>query len=243
MNTLSEQDLLLDKLKTVAEKHVDKYVISALEATAQNGIYGMEMVDLLHSKLPRTTCGNCGKCCNSVSIYSLEYHRIMREIMANWKPERIRRLVKSIMDIKPRMAEAGNEKRLRCIFRDDITKVCLIHPVRPFPCRFFGLLKEDGKRECPNVVDLSVPEQVVKEEYITNIQTKLLENSESFEPYAGKGDIHFFPFEFWFFRYVFSPERALQIYREILVPASTPLKNMWEKQESLKPITPADYEN
>ena len=239
---MSEQDLLLDKLSVVANKNIDKYVVKALEATAQNGTYGMELVDILHSKLPRTACANCGKCCNAVSIYSLEYHRIMREVMSTWTPERIRRLVKAIMDLKPRMAEVGNELRLRCVFRDDATKVCLIHPVRPFPCRFYGLLKENGTRECPNVTDLSVPEQVVREEYITNIQTKLLENSESFEPYSGKGEIHFFPFEFWFFRYVFSPERALQIYRDILVPASTPLKQMWEKQEALKPITPADYE-
>ena len=242
MTKLSEQDLLLDKLQGAVEKNTDKYVIKALEATAKSGTYGMEIVDLLHSKLPRTTCGNCGKCCNSVSIYSLEYHRIMREIMASWQPERIRRLVKSIMTLRPRMAETNDEKRLRCLFRDDKTQVCLIHPVRPFPCRFFGLLKEDGTRECDKVQDLSFPEEVVTEEYITNIQTKLLENSESYEPYKGKGEIHFFPFEFWFFRYVFSPETALQIYREVLVPASTPLQKMWENQSELIPITPDFYE-
>ena len=203
----------------------------------------MEFVDRLHEQLPRTACGNCGKCCNAISMYSLEYHRIMREIMMKWKPERIARLINSVLHFDRRQANVGEEKRLRCIFRDDETKVCLIHPVRPFACRFFGLLKENGLRECNQVKDLALPEQVVREEYLINIQTKILENSESFEPFPGKGEIHFFPFEFWFFRYIFSPERAMQIYREILIPMSTPLTSMWEKQEKLPDILPSDYEN
>ena len=77
---------------------------------------------------------------------------------------------------------------------------------------------------------------------MVNLQVKILENSESYEPYPGKGEIHFFPFEFWFFRYLYSPERALQIYREILVPMSTPLTKMWENSEELPAILPANYE-
>lgn len=233
---------LLKKIKIAGAKHFDVYAQKVLEASANHGAFGMEMVDMLHDQLPRTACGNCGKCCNSISLYSLEYHRIMREIMTKWKPDRILKLIKSLLLFDLRQAEVGEEKRLRCVFRDDETKVCIIHPVRPFACRIFGLLKENGLRECDKVKDLAFPEQTVKEEYLINLQAKLLENSESFEPYQGKGEIHFFPFEFWFFRYLFSPERALQIYREILVPLSTPLTKMWEKQEYLPKILPSDYE-
>ena len=234
---------LLKKIKIAGAKNFDAYAQKILEASANHGAFGMEMVDMLHDQLPRTSCDNCGKCCNSISLYSLEYHRVMREIMAKWQPERILRLIKSLLFFDLRRAQVGNEKRLRCVFRDDVTKVCLVHPVRPFACRIFGLLKENGLRECNNVKDLSLPEQTVKEEYLINLQARILENSESFEPFEGKGEIHFFPFEFWFFRYLFSPERALQIYREILVPLSTPLTKMWENQEHLPDLLPSDYES
>ncbi|MBR4329564.1 MAG: YkgJ family cysteine cluster protein [Candidatus Riflebacteria bacterium] len=234
---------LLRKIKIAGAKNFDAYAQKVLEASANHGAFGMDMVDMLHDQLPRTSCGNCGKCCNSISMYSLEYHRVMREVMARWKPERVLRLIKSLLRFDLRQAQVGSETRLRCVFRDDETKVCLVHPVRPFACRIFGLLKENGQRECDNVKDLSLPEQTVKEEYLINLQAKILENSESFEPFEGKGEIHFFPFEFWFFRYLFSPERALQIYREILVPLSTPLTKMWEKQEQLPDILPSDYES
>jgi len=239
---LSESNDLIKKIKLAADKNLDKYVVKALNASAEHGTFGMEIVDRLHDKLPRTSCGNCGKCCNSVSIYSLEYHRIMREIMTTWQPERIRRLVSSIMDIESRKATADNEKRLRCTFRDEHTRMCLIHPVRPFPCRIFGLLKENGLRECENVNDLAFPAQTVTQDYLIDLQIKLPENSEAFEPYPKRGKIHFFPFEFWFFRYVFSPERALQIYRDVLVPISTPLTKMWETNQALPKLEPADYE-
>lgn len=234
---------LLKKIKIAGAKNFDAYAQKILEASANHGAFGMDMVDMLHDQLPRTSCDNCGKCCNSISLYSLEYHRVMREIMTKWQPERILRLIKSLLRFDLRQAQVGDEKRLRCVFRDDVTKVCLVHPVRPFACRIFGLLKENGLRECNNVKDLSLPEQTVKEEYLINLQTKILENSESFEPFARKGEIHFFPFEFWFFRYLFSPERALQIYREILVPLSTPLTKMWENQEQLPDLLPSDYES
>lgn len=224
-----EATALLDKIAGLAETHIDKYVVKALNASAQHGNFGMEITDLLHNKLPKTACSNCGSCCNSISIYSIEYHRIMREIMTNWAPERIRNLAKSIMLFKTRFASVGNEKRMRCVFRSEQAKTCLIHPVRPFPCRIFGLLKENNKRECDKVREFTVKPQIITEGEIVSLQSKLLENSEAHEPYLGKGAIHFFPFEFWFFRYAFSPERALHIYREIMVPNSTPLMQMWQQ--------------
>ncbi len=221
---------LLQKIKVAAARNFETYLQKALSASADHGAFGMEMLDRLHEQLPRTSCGNCGRCCNSISIFSLEYHRIIREVLTNWPPDRLRRLIKSALRFDLRQAEAAGENRLRCIFRDDKTKVCLIHPVRPFACRIFGLLKEDGTRECDQVRDLALPPRIVTEAFLTDLQSRVLENSESFEPWPGKGKIHFFPFEFWFFRHIFSPERALQIYREILVPLSTPLTRLWQNQ-------------
>lgn len=220
---------LLHKIKVAAARNFDSYLQKALTASADHGAFGMEMLDQLHEQLPRTKCNNCGRCCNSISIFSLEYHRVIREVLKTWQPERLRRLVQSALSFDLRAVEVAGEKRLRCIFRDDETEVCLVHPVRPFACRIFGLLKEDGSRECDHVEDLRHPPQTITEDFLASLQAKVLQNSESYEPFPGRGTIHFFPFEFWFFRYVFSPERALQIYREILVPMSTPLTRFWQK--------------
>ncbi len=226
---------LLNKIRAASARNFDNYLQKALTASAEHGEFGMNMLDQLHDRLPRTKCANCGRCCNAVSIFSLEYHRIVREILKTWEPERLRRLVQSVLSFDLRAAEVGPEKRLRCVFRDDQTKVCLVHPVRPFACRIFGLLKEDSTRECEHVEDLIHSPTMVSQNFLTTIQSKVLENSESYEPFPGKGEIQFFPFEFWFFRYIFSPERALQIYREILVPMSTPLTQLWKQPNVIAP--------
>jgi len=220
---------LLQKINSAATRNLDGYLQKTLAASADHGSFGMQMLDQLHEQLPRTRCDDCGKCCNSVSIFSLEYHRLIRSVMTTWSPERLRRLVQSALRFNLRQAEIGEEKRLRCIFRDDETRVCLVHPVRPFACRIFGLLKENGTRECNKVQDLNTPATVITQDYLINLQTKVLDNSESYQPFPGEEVIHFFPFEFWLFRNIFSPERALQIYREILVPMSSPLTRLWQK--------------
>lgn len=234
---------LLQRIKIAAARNIDQYLQKAMNASAEHGAFGMEMTDRLHDQLPRTSCGNCGRCCNAVSIFSLEYHRIVRELLTSWPPERLRKLAQSVLNFDLRQAEIAGENRLRCIFRDDETKVCLIHPVRPFACRIFGLLKENGKRECDQVEDLRQPSQVISEAFLGDLQARVLQNSESFEPYPGKGNIHFFPFEFWFFRYIFSPERALQIYRELLVPFSTPLTNLWQTQNTISELRDDFFED
>lgn len=233
---------LLQKLKVSAVKNADAHLEKILRASTEHGNFGMDLLDRLREQLPATKCGNCGKCCNSVSIFSLEYHRIVRDVMTRCNPERLRRFFVSALRMDLRQAEVANEKRLRCVFRDDDTRLCLVHPARPFACRIFGLLKEDGTRECDQVEDLIYPPRMVSEAMITDLQAKILENSESYEVFPGTGKIHFFPFEFWVFRYLFSPERALQIYREILVPMSTPLTKLWDDRKSFEPIHDKDYE-
>lgn len=233
---------LLKKLKSSTMRSADTYLAKILLASTEHGNFGMDLLDRLRDQLPATKCGNCGKCCNSVSIYSLEYHRVVRDLMTRCKPERLLRFFVSAMRMDLRQAEVADEKRLRCVFRDDDTKLCLIHPARPFACRIFGLLKEDGTRECNQVEDLIHPPRMVSSEMLTELQSKILENSESFEVFPGTGKIHFFPFEFWVFRYLFSPARALQIYREILIPMSTPLTKLWSEKVKLEAITDEKYE-
>lgn len=60
---------LLQKLKAAAARNFDAYLQKALGASAEHGAFGMEMLDRLHEQLPRNSCGNCGRCCNSVSIF------------------------------------------------------------------------------------------------------------------------------------------------------------------------------
>jgi Fe-S-cluster containining protein len=234
---------LLHKLKVAVKKNFDSYFEKVLVTSAQHGAFGMDLLDKLHDELPATRCSNCGKCCNSVSIFSLEFHRIIRDLMAKCDPEKLRKFIFSAFRFDLRQAEVGTEKRIRCTFRDDEKRVCLVHPVRAFPCRIFGLLKTNGKRDCNKVFDLKNPPRAVSEEYLVNLQSRILENSESYEIEPGMGKIHFFPFEFWMYRYIFSPERAIQIYKELLVPMSTPLTNMWKSPTRLEAIPEENVED
>jgi Fe-S-cluster containining protein len=233
---------LLNKVKAAVGKNSTSYLEKILLASTEHGNFGMDLLDRLRNQLPATKCANCGQCCNSVSIYSLEYHRIVRDLMTRCSPERLHRFFVSAMRPDLRQASIGKEKRLRCVFRDEESKVCLIHPVRPFACRIFGLLKEDGKRECDQVEDLNFPPRAVGETELTELQTKILENSESFQVFENTEKIHFFPFEFWVFRHIFSAQRALQIYREVLIGMSTPLSQLWQQDIKLDPIPENNYE-
>lgn len=222
---------LLHRIKVAVKKNFASYLNRILDSSA-SASYGIEALDKLRMQLPETGCANCGRCCNSISIYSLEYHRIIRHLMEQHDPGTIRKFVFNAMRFDLRQAHVKNQKRIRCSFRDEDLKTCLIHSVRPFPCRFFGLLKEDGTRDCEKVYDLNEPPEVVSEKLIESLQVKILENSEGFEVFPGQDKIYFFPFEFWLYRHIFSAERALQIYREILVPMSTPLTNLWKNKQS-----------
>jgi Fe-S-cluster containining protein len=229
---------LLKKIKVAAHRNLDSYLEKVLRASVEHGNFGMDILDSLRNQLPTTKCDNCGKCCNSISIFSLEYHRIIRDLMTRCSPERLRRFFLSAIRPDLRQATIGKQKRLRCLFRDDETKVCLIHPVRPFACRIFGLLKSDNTRECDRVEDLVFPARPVTELELTNLQAKVLEGSESHQVFADTEPVHFFPFEFWVYRYLFSPQRALQIYREVLIPMSTPLQEFWKNKGKLNEIAP-----
>lgn len=227
---------LLRKIEAAVTRNFDSYLAKILSASVEQGMFGMELIDRLHDELPATSCGNCGICCNSVSIYSMEYHRIMRYLMSRKDLQLLKQCVGNALNIAERETSNKRELRLRCGFRDDKTNQCLIHPVRAFSCRYFGMPKADGAQECPSVKQLNTQTPlIVDDNFIERIQTPVSNNSESFKPFDDLYEINFFPFEFWVFRYLFSPERALQIYREILVPASTPLQQMWKTARANKP--------
>lgn len=233
---------LLERLQSETERRFGVHLQRILAASAEHGVYGQKLLDTLHDELPRTSCENCGACCNAVSIFSLEYHLIVRDLMTRFPPDRLRSTFHRAWTLGERLAEigeSGTERRLRCSFRDNDAKVCLIHPARPFACRFYGLLKEDGTRDCNRVLELT-PSPPLTSEQVIKLQERVLTNSESFEVFPGSGSIAFFPFEFWMFRYAFGPAQALRIYREVLVPASTPLTEFWKNllRESPKLATP-----
>ena len=216
---------LLHRIKISVKKNFLSYLAKVLNSSA-SASYGIEALDKLRLQLPETGCANCGRCCNSISIYSIEYHRIIRHLMECHDPGTIRKFIFNAMRFDLRQAHVKKQSRIRCSFRDEDLKACLIHPIRPFACRFFGLLKENGTRDCEKVYDLKNPPVVVREKLIESLQIKILENSEGFEVFPEQDKVYFFPFEFWLYRNIFSVERALQIYREILVPMSTPLTNL-----------------
>lgn len=215
--------------------HFPGYLQAVLRASADHGVFGMSLLEALYRQFPTTVCENCGVCCNAISIFSLEYHYLMRDLMGRLPPEQLRRMFQRIFSWPSRMVENGGERRLRCPFRDDVSKVCLVHPVRPFACRLFGMKKADGSRDCSRVREIigSEPSAAIDFEAL---QLKVMENSEGWEVFPGQPEIRFFPLDFWVLRYALGPGKALDIYREVLVPASSPLSELW-KSGPVAPIS------
>lgn len=222
---------LLEALMEKVEGKFGIFLKRILSASAEHGIYGMQMVDSYHSELPATSCAHCGKCCNSISIFSLEYHLIVREMMSHFNPPQLKEMIHQALRFDLRMAEVGKENRLRCAFRDEKTKRCLIHPVRSFACRLFGMPTPEGVRECEKVRE-NEGQKPIHPSRIIRLQASVMEQSETFEVFPGRTAIGYFPFEFWLYRFALGEKSALQIYREILVPASTPLTAFWSSPET-----------
>lgn len=221
---------LLGRLMGDVESHADAYVRRILTASAEYGTFGLPLLNGLHGGLPKTECENCGACCNAVSIFSLEYHKIIRDMLTRFSPARVRELIVSALRIDTRLAELENgEKRLRCSFRDDAAHICLIHPVRSFACRLFGMRHDDGHRDCSRVRELE-GEACPSDAAVESMMARIHDVSETHEVQAGKPPMAFFPFEFWLFRYALGPAKALEVYENILVPASTPLTKLWGSQ-------------
>ena len=220
-------------LETLMEKVEGKFGVflnRILSASVEHGIHGMQMVDASHSELPATSCAHCGKCCNSISIFSLEYHLIIREMMSHLNPQQIKELIHRALRFDLRLADVGNENRLRCAFRDEEAKRCLIHPVRSFACRLYGMRTPEGTRDCEKVKEIGDPPPLSPSRLI-RLQGRVMEQSEALKISSDREAICYFPFEFWLYRFALGEKSAIRIYRELLVPASTPLTRFWTSPE------------
>lgn len=219
---------LLDRLMRDVGTHADAYVRRVLTASAEYGTFGLPLLNGFHDGLPKTACENCGACCNAVSIFSLEYHKIVRDMLTRFPPAHVRELILAALRIDLRLAELENgERRLRCSFRDDTARTCVIHPVRSFACRLFGMRHDDGRRDCNRVRELD-GETSPGDAAIEAMMARVHDVSEAHEVRPGEPPVAFFPFEFWLFRYALGPVRAMEIYHKILIPASTPLSSLWK---------------
>ena len=73
-----------------------------------------------------TGCRNCGECCGPVPVYGDDIDEIIKFLAAN---PQIR------IKAKNRLG-----KKMKCAYRDDKHKKCLIYPVRPILCRLMGVV-------------------------------------------------------------------------------------------------------
>lgn len=224
---------LKDKIIRAVKKNFPVYLTGILEHSAAHGMFGMNFLDSVYAQLPSTDCDNCGRCCNSISILSLEYHKIIRTMMKSLPPDQLRLMLMNTMRFDLRSYKLKGESRLKCAFRNEEMKLCAIYPVRPIACRLFGLQKTGLKSECKNVriTEGEIPSQSMME----LLQTPILKSSESFEVIPGRGEIAFFPIEFWIFKAALGFKIACEIYREILIPLSTPLMKFWNSVNSAGP--------
>jgi len=219
---------LLAKVQQVVDRRFPTLLTRILTASAEHGPFGIGLLESAQASLPRTTCNTCGTCCNSISIFPLEYHRIVRDLMSRLPPDRLKEIFRAAFRLEDRIGEVvgTDEKRLRCVFWHPETRLCLVHPVRPFACRLYGLRTSDGERECATVRELP-GEPVPDLGLIEETQARILATSESLTVFPEKPSSAIFPFEFWLFRAAFGTTDALRLYREVLIPLSGPLIRYW----------------
>ena len=218
------------KLSLLVKRKEPGLVRKVLEATVGHGEFGMSTLDKLRDELPETSCDNCGKCCNSISILSIEHHRLIRQLMTTLSPGRLTSLILSGFDFKARAITRIRDKRMGCLFRDDEKQLCLVYPARHFGCRIFGICRdENGKPDCEKVIIKVDSGWAFSDGALEKLMTPAINSSESFLVYPDRPESFNFPFEFWLIRYSLGPEAALQIYRESMIPLSTPLINLWSK--------------
>jgi Fe-S-cluster containining protein len=212
------------------ERRFPEFLRRILEAGVAHGTFGLDLLASLLGLLPPTTCADCGRCCNSVSVTSLEFQHLLRHLMQHLSPPRLRETIERGLRFDRRLEGAGPARRIRCAFRDDEARQCLVYPVRPFACRWYGLpgAETSAPGTCEHVClqeGVAMPDSAEVQAW----QARILNASEMFVVYPGTEPIGFFPVEFWLLRAALGPERALDIYRDVLVPASAPLAELWRR--------------
>jgi Fe-S-cluster containining protein len=70
-------------------------------------------------------CSGCGNCCTDFLP------------MSKSDVKRIKTYLKSHPEIKEQIHIDGDNMHIKCAFRDEVNKKCLIYPARPFVCKQF----------------------------------------------------------------------------------------------------------
>jgi Fe-S-cluster containining protein len=77
---------------------------------------------------PHTNCRKCGDCCGPV-MASVEEIKAIFKYMESFTPE------------QDDMIRAHKKDREICVFLNRETRLCMIYPVRPLICRYFGVVR------------------------------------------------------------------------------------------------------
>lgn len=117
------------------------------------------MFDINKCKVENNTCkgkcSGCGNCCTDFLPLSRKEYK------------RIKNYLKEHPDIKEQLHINDNTLHIKCAFRDDVNKKCLIYPVRPEICKEFL---------CNKSVDIitEIRNTIQSKSYYNKIDTSLL---------------------------------------------------------------------
>ncbi|MEW5953881.1 MAG: YkgJ family cysteine cluster protein [Bacillota bacterium] len=122
-------------------------LLTTLSYAEQQGLF--KELEKIYGRLPGSACQQCARCCAGPPPgYLIEYLNAYRYLRDKPREERQGLMERVIRYYFLELVEPS----LRCPFAGDDNR-CLIHPVRPFTCRAYGLLskqdyeKMDGKNE------------------------------------------------------------------------------------------------
>ena len=119
---------------------------------------------------PMPLCNGCGACCGPVTARPEEVKRIRKYVREN----SIEWLVEPVEPDTISFACGFLRKQ------DDGSYQCAVHPVRPWTCRAFGVIKEMPCPLFPEAVVESFPRQKAQELRLVDASDKYL--GENFEP-------------------------------------------------------------
>jgi len=136
----------------------------------------LERLNQLYKKIPDADCSsrtNRGVCLLGVFVRAVEFENIQRYIDEYLKEKQKAAVAKEVLinyHMRSIYKQAGKRTswRLKCPFRDDKTKRCIIYPVRPLACRANAGSITNLHSEISNINDYYYVD--LDNDYITNVQ-------------------------------------------------------------------------
>lgn len=142
---------------------------TTLSYAARQGLFAE--LDKIYARLPESACRQCAQCCAGPPPgYLIEYLNAYRYLMDKPVAERQKIMAGVIRYYFLELVESS----LKCPFVGDDNR-CVIHPVRPFTCRAYGLLskgdyeKMDGQNQLEELArlykkdhDIDIPKEIVE---------------------------------------------------------------------------------